>query len=283
MVRAGGDLSVEATRKALVARMDRLNDGLRSLMKTIDGAVPDEKKDRISNPAPLHTALGGLTCRLDCFLHQFRGATPALWTYLAVAARFLDEAQHAVGRLTVLPAGRPAGPSIAELTKLFNLAARTSNESIGLALSGRRVPTAQVGVDALSFRNKVRRWREKLRPVTSAFERRWLPLIQHAKPEGPALSQPRSLRVALARLQQELRSLADGVAALACRRGKGCAKPQAAWVTMGSRLKELRAHCERLARELRAAGPILSLAVGRRLSKSTTEAFAATEKAALNL
>lgn len=281
--RADGDPSVKVARKALVRRLDRLNGGLRSLMAQIDRAVPDEPKDRIIQPAPLQADLRRLTCRLDCLLYQFPWATPALWSYLAVAARFLDEAHHAVGRLTAPPKGRPTGLSITGLTQLFNFAAQTSNESIGLALLSRRAPTVEVGVDASSFRSKVRRWREKLRETTSAFERRWLPLIRRAKPEGPALGRPRRLRVALARLRQRLHRLANQAQAIACKRGKGCTKPQSSWVTMQRNLKELGAHLRRLAQELRAAGPTVSLSEGRRLSQSTQQSFAAVRKAALSL
>jgi len=281
--RPAGDASMKAARKALVGRLDRLNHGLRTLMEKIDRAVPDERKDRIVRPAPLQAKLRRLTCRLDCILHQFPGATGALWTYLAVAARFLDEAHHTVARLTAPPVGRPAGPSLTRLTRLFNQAARTSNESIGLSLIDRRTPSVQVGVDASSFKHKVRRWREELQGATSAFARRWLPLVQRAKPLGPALTRPRHLRVALARLRQQVHRLADKAQAIACKRGPGCAQPQAAWVRVQRRLSQVHANLLRLTQQLRAAGSKVRVAVGRRLSKSTDEAFAALKKAALSL
>lgn len=281
--RAGDDVSVEAARKALVGRLDSLNHGLRRLMEQIDRSVPDEQKDRIARPAPLVAALHRHTCGLDCILHQFPEATGALWTYLAVAARFLDEAQRAIARLAAPPAGRPAGPSLDGLTRLFNHAARTSNKSIGLALIHRRTPTVQVGVDASTFRSKVRRWRERLRETTSAFGRRWMPLIQRVKPQGPALAQPRRLRVALLRLRQQLHRLADQAQAIACKRGPRCAKPQSGWVALQRSLSDLRAHLLRVTQQLRAAGPAVSVAVGRRLSQSTDHAFATVRKAALSL
>ena len=283
VVRAAGVATVKAERKALVRDMDRVNGGLRTLMAQIDKAVPDEHKDRIANPAPLRAELKKLTCRLDCLLHQVEGATGALWSYLALAARFLDEAQRAMGRLEAAPKNRPAGPTLAALTKLFNRTARTSNESIGLALINRPTPTVQAAVDASTWKAKVRRWRELFGATTSAFTRRWLPLIHRAKPSGPALGQSRGLRVALARLQQRLGDLVNRAHAFACKRGKGCTQPQAKWVAMGIGLKDLRTQLMRLAKQLREAGPTLSLSVGRRLSESADQAFAKAQKAALSL
>jgi hypothetical protein len=278
-----GSLSLKAVRKGLVVQMDGLNQDLRSLMKQIDQAVPNEQKDRITQPAPLLAALRKIACGLDCLLYRFRGATDALWSYLDMAARVGDMAQRTVRRLAADPSNRPTTPSITGLTRLFNRAARTSNESIGLALVNRHTPAVLVEVDASSFKSKVRRWREKLRPTLSDFERSWLPLVGRTKPRGPALDQPLRLRVALARLGQKLGSLARGANAIACKRGAGCAKPQAAWVAVGRSLGALEAHLKHLAKKLRAAGPTLSISAGRRLSESTRLVFAALRKAVLGL
>ncbi len=281
--RGVGDLSLKAARKTLVVHLDRLNDILRSLMQKIDQAVPDEKKDRITEPAALRKILRTVACSVDCLVHQFPEATDALWAYLDVAARFGDMAHRTVLRLAAPPGNRPTTPSIARLTRVFNRVARASNESIGLTLLVRRTSLVQVDVDASSFKSKVRRWREKLRQTLSAFSNRWLPLVQRTKPHGPALSQPLRLRVGLARLRQRLHDLAGQAQAVDCKRGANCKKPQSAWVAVRRSLGALDAHLKLLAKQLRGQGPTPTVSAGRRLSASTSQAMAVLQKATLSL
>ncbi len=273
----------KALRRALVKRMDGINLGLRGHMAKIDEAVPDEAKDHIAKPGKLHKARRGLACRLDCMLRQFPGATAALWSYLEIAAVFLDKARQTVGRLAVVGEKRPKKPTLAQLTRLFNRTARTSNESIGLALLKQRTPVAELGVNASTFRAKTRRWRSKLDDTLSAFRRQWLPLVRKLRPEGPALSRPVRLRVALARLQQALRALDAKARALACKRGTGCAKPQAKWVAVQRGVQALDKQLGQTATAVRKANPAVSVAQGRRLSDATAKSFAALRKATLEL
>lgn len=269
-------------RKALVARLDGLNAGLRGLMAAIDKAVPDDGQ-RIARPAPLELARRRLVCRVDCLLRGLPRATDAVWAYLRPVARFLDGARLALGRLAAAPAQRPPGPTLAQLTRLFNDVAQASNESIGLALLARRAPGAPEQVDASSFRAKVRRWRDRLQTVIDAFGRSWLPLVQRDKPAGPALDRAVGLRVALARLGQRLADLAGEARRLSCRRGPGCAKPQARWEAAQAAVRRVGDQLERAGQKLRAAGPAPTLAAGRKVSEATDKSFAALRQAALAL
>lgn len=273
----------KALRTAVVARMDGLNQSMRDHMAKIDAAVPDEAKDRIAQPAALHKARRALGCRLDCVLHQFGGASPALWSYLEVAALFLDTARRAVARLAAPPNKRPKDPSLAQLTRLFNKVARSSNESIGLALLRRPTPAPVVGVDASSFRSKTRRWRDQLRERLAPFRQRWMPLVRQKKASGPALRAPVRLRVVLARLYQQLGRLTDQARTITCNRGAGCTKPQAAWDAVQRSLAALRTQIQHTAKGIRTATPEVGLAAGRQLSASTDQAIKALEKAALSL
>lgn len=274
---------VKGLRKALVSRMDGLNGALRAHMAKIDTTVPDVKKDHIAQPEALHKARRQVGCRLDCLLHQFEGATSALWSYVEVAALFLDTARRAVQRLATPPDKRPKGPTLSLLTRLFNRVARTSNESIGLSLLERRTPATVVGVDASSFKAKTRRWRDQLQVRLSVFRRGWLPLVQQKKPEGPALRHRVRLRVALARLRQSLQTRIADARTIACKRGAGCAKPQARWIAVLAATTRLVAHLQLTATTLRQANPGVSLAQGRRLSTKTEKAFGALQKAANDL
>ncbi|MDX9999985.1 MAG: hypothetical protein RBU30_01685 [Polyangia bacterium] len=211
-----------AARRALVSRMDSLNEELRKFMEALDKAI-GPKDAPLSDPSPHQVGLRGLGCRLDCLLHQFLGFTRPAWGYLEQVARFLDRAGIVVARLALPLEPRPAGPGAEELTAVFNEVVRRSNHSIGLQLLAPLQPRPTLGLDSLAFGAKIQRWALVVAEILAARLVPWSAPAGETSPSARARAEPVSLRVALARLRQEIGEKGREGKSLKCEKGEACA------------------------------------------------------------
>ncbi|MFH2008802.1 MAG: hypothetical protein ABI333_19600 [bacterium] len=277
-------LAHEEARQVLVRHIDQLNQGLRTVTERLDRAVADESKDQLDRPDAILAQQQRLVCRLDCLLAQFVGATDALWSYLRVASALLDTIRNEVRRLSSPPVGRPPGPGLAGLRKQFNGLARSSNQTIGLALITARPPVPRMELDQRSFAVKSQRWIQRARKEVADFTGLWLPLVHPKTPRGTALDRPVRLRVAIARLQQRLALRSAQAEALHCQKGETCSALRASWTAVQQTTRALSKALGRAATRLRAAGhPGLTLAQGRGLTRQLEQALGAWTTAVTKL